>query len=128
MVWNIGTYDILEGNYWKGKLHIGMAGKKLQGEFLLSKDTRKGGAWVLEKVGDAANPIAASENDASALSARSMTEIAQASDRQWKSNRWAPTKDSGTKPRASILGGRAARRASQSARGIRRTHAVQAGT
>src|SRR3954469_22095249 len=51
MVWDIGTYDILEGNYWKGKLHIGIAGKKLHGEFLLNKDTRKGAnAWVLEKL------------------------------------------------------------------------------
>src|SRR5205085_3695987 len=32
MVWDIGTYEILEGNYWKGRLSIYLAGKKLKGE------------------------------------------------------------------------------------------------
>jgi DNA ligase D-like protein (predicted 3'-phosphoesterase) len=30
MVWDIGSYEIVEGNYWKGNLHISIKGKKLK--------------------------------------------------------------------------------------------------
>src|SRR2546430_2277842 len=29
MVWDIGTYEIVEGNYWKGNLNVSLKGKKL---------------------------------------------------------------------------------------------------
>src|SRR5207302_1874864 len=32
MVWDIGTYELLEGNYWKGYLHLFFGGTKLKGE------------------------------------------------------------------------------------------------
>src|SRR4030081_1703767 len=67
MVWDIGTYEVIEGNYWKGTLQIHLAGKKLKGEWLLRKDRQKGGnAWMLEKVAAAIKPISAREDDASA--------------------------------------------------------------
>jgi bifunctional non-homologous end joining protein LigD len=37
MVWDIGTYEIIEGNYYKGRLQIYLTGKKLNGEWLLEK-------------------------------------------------------------------------------------------
>src|SRR5206468_971425 len=42
MVWDIGTYEVIEGNYWKGNLHISLKGKKLKGEWSLSRDRVKG--------------------------------------------------------------------------------------
>src|SRR4029079_7177214 len=35
MVWDIGGYDIIEGNYWKGDLRVALSGKKLAGTWQL---------------------------------------------------------------------------------------------
>ena len=35
MVWDIGAYELIDGNYWKGKLHIAVNGKKLKGNGFL---------------------------------------------------------------------------------------------
>jgi bifunctional non-homologous end joining protein LigD len=84
MVWDIGTYDIVEGNYYKGHLHIHLEGKKLKGEWLLDKDLSKGeGAWTLRKAGKAHTPVA----DTSALTGRTLEQIAAAKDSVWHSNR-----------------------------------------
>ena len=32
MVWDIGTYELIEGNYYKGRLHLHLEGTKLKGE------------------------------------------------------------------------------------------------
>src|SRR5438105_5812662 len=37
MVWDIGTYEVLEGNYWKGALSVFLAGKKLNGAWSLQR-------------------------------------------------------------------------------------------
>src|SRR5207248_8630167 len=37
MVWDIGTSEVVEGNYWKGRLSIFLSGKKLKGEWLLER-------------------------------------------------------------------------------------------
>src|SRR5437764_8830783 len=58
MVWDIGTYEVIEGNYWKGTLHVALAGKKLKGEWWLRRDRGKGqNAWVLEKAEPAMKAI-----------------------------------------------------------------------
>lgn len=88
MVWDIGTYEIVEGNYWKGNLHVAFAGKKLKGEWLLSRDAAKGPkAWVIEKIGDDATNISKKKDDRSALTGRTMEQIAAARDAVWHSNR-----------------------------------------
>jgi bifunctional non-homologous end joining protein LigD len=88
MVWDIGTYEIVEGNYWKGNLHISLRGKKLKGEWSLRRDRAKGEtAWVLEKIGSDMKPISAKKDDQSALTGRTIAEIAEASDATWHSNR-----------------------------------------
>jgi bifunctional non-homologous end joining protein LigD len=88
MVWDIGTYEVVEGNYWKGNLHISLKGKKLKGEWSLSRDRGKGEtAWILEKVGQATRPISARRDDASAVTGRTMAQIAAARDATWHSNR-----------------------------------------
>jgi bifunctional non-homologous end joining protein LigD len=88
MVWDIGTYEIVEGNYWKGNLEISLKGKKLKGQWSLRRDRSKGEtAWILEKVGSAMKQIPVSNDDRSALGERTMTQIAQARDAVWQSNR-----------------------------------------
>jgi bifunctional non-homologous end joining protein LigD len=95
MVWDIGTYEIVEGNYWKGTLGISLAGKKLKGEWMLQRDPQKGeNAWILEKVDQPMKAISAKAEDQSALTTRTMEQIAQAKDATWQSNRPpAPTID-----------------------------------
>jgi bifunctional non-homologous end joining protein LigD len=88
MVWDIGTYEVIEGNYWKGSLHVSLKGKKLKGEWSLSRDRAKSGAaWILEKVGHSAKPVSARKDDSSALTGRTMAQIAAARDATWHSNR-----------------------------------------
>ena len=38
MVWDIGTYELVEGNYYKGDLQLHLQGKKLKGDWHLTKD------------------------------------------------------------------------------------------
>ena len=88
MVWDVGTYEIVEGNYWKGNLELSLKGKKLQGEWSLRRDHSKGEtAWILEKIGSAMKPISGSKDDRSALSRRTMTDIAESRDAVWQTNR-----------------------------------------
>ena len=54
MVWDIGTYELIDGNYWKGKLHISVNGKKLKGEWVFVKGHEENGkenTWYLIKTG-----------------------------------------------------------------------------
>ena len=90
MVWDIGTYELIDGNYWQGKLHIFLSGKKLNGEWVLVKDASRDGkdnVWYCIKAGASIAPPSANEEDSSALSGRSMDEIAGAADAVWHSNR-----------------------------------------
>jgi bifunctional non-homologous end joining protein LigD len=89
MVWDIGTYEILEGNYWKGFISIFLAGKKLKGEWTVqrieSEDEKT--KWLLRKTNGNAKPISAKRDDASALTGRSMQKIAGDKSAVWESNR-----------------------------------------
>jgi bifunctional non-homologous end joining protein LigD len=89
MVWDIGTYEVVEGSYWKGNLEIALKGKKLKGQWSLRRDRGKGAtAWILEKSGSAMKPLPAKKDDESAISKRTMAQIAEAQDAVWQSNRW----------------------------------------
>jgi len=90
MVWDIGTYELIDGNYWQGKLHIFLNGKKLKGEWVLVKDSgrnREDNVWYCIKAAASMPRPSVKEEDASALSGRSMDEIAGAADAVWHSNR-----------------------------------------
>jgi bifunctional non-homologous end joining protein LigD len=92
MVWDIGTYELLDGNYWKGKLHVFLTGKKLKGEWVLVKSGDSNGkrnSWLWIKAGSSTPGLSPKELDSSALTGRSLEEIAQASDAVWHSNRRA---------------------------------------
>ena len=59
MVWDAGTYDVMDGNYWKGYLRIFLRGKKLKGEWTLNRiEERDGKArWLITKTGAAMKPV-----------------------------------------------------------------------
>jgi len=86
MVWDIGTYEILDGNYWKGRLEIFLSGSKLRGEWLLEK--MEDGAkprWLITKKGPSVRLATAAESE-SAVSGRTMEQIVAARDAVWDSN------------------------------------------
>ncbi|HEY2990597.1 MAG TPA: non-homologous end-joining DNA ligase [Candidatus Binatia bacterium] len=90
MVWDIGAYEIMDGNYWKGKMHIFFSGSKLKGEWVLVRKDESDGkkqSWLWIKAGTGMKPPPANKEDSSALTARSMAEIAAAQDAVWHSNR-----------------------------------------
>ncbi len=90
MVWDTGSYELIDGNYWSGKLHLFLHGKKLTGEWVLVKgeDRKgKGNVWYLIKSRSAMKRPSAQEEDSSALTSRSMERIAKAEDAVWHSNR-----------------------------------------
>ena len=43
MVWDLGTYEVIEGNYWKGRLSVFLSGKKLKGEWTLERTANDNG-------------------------------------------------------------------------------------
>jgi hypothetical protein len=40
MVWDIGTYQLISGDYRKGYLHFFLSGRKLKGEWQLIRAAR----------------------------------------------------------------------------------------
>ena len=89
LVWDIGTYEVLEGNYWKGFLSIFLTGKKLKGEWNLqripSEDQKV--KWLITTTGKPARKISAKAEDISAVSGKTMDEIAGKGAAVWGSDR-----------------------------------------
>lgn len=93
MVWDIGTYELIDGNYYKGKLHLFLQGSKLKGEWLLQRDAAKGErGWLMTKIAPAVRRPAARKEDLSALTQRTMAQIAADKSAEWQSNRPAAGK------------------------------------
>ena len=95
MVWDTGNYAVMGGKPLRaleqGKLHLKLAGTKLKGEWTLVRmrpraDTART-QWLMLKSGGDLRPISARADDRSALSGRSLKQIASAGGPQWKSNR-----------------------------------------
>ena len=97
MVWDNGTYEVSGDDplkAWKeGKLHLLLRGKKLIGEWTLvrMRGSEKSGRpqWLLIKSGKDAPPISRTRDDQSAVSRRTMKQIATQNERQWQSDRLA---------------------------------------
>jgi bifunctional non-homologous end joining protein LigD len=93
MVWDIGTYELIEGNYYKGFLRFYLNGTKLKGEWTLQrfagrKDERDSrDKWHLIKTTKNTRAISKKRDDESALTKRTMIQIASAADAVWQSNR-----------------------------------------
>lgn len=87
MVWDIGTYDVVGGNYWKGDLKLWLSGKKLSGEwhiFRIKTEDEKP-AWLISKAGESTKSVTAKHEKTSILSGRTMEQIAEAKDAVWQS-------------------------------------------
>ena len=81
MVWDIGTYELIDGNYWKGKLHISVDGKKLKGEWVFVKGHEENGkdnTWYLIKTGASMARLSERKENSSALTGRTLEQIAKA--------------------------------------------------
>jgi bifunctional non-homologous end joining protein LigD len=116
MVWDIGTFDTMAGHYWKGFWKVYLTGKKLRGEWTLQKvdDNGEKPRWVLTKTGANHKPISATLDDSSALSKRTMAQIAGDNDAQWDSTKPASeAKTSRADQRAAKRGGRTPTRATR---------------
>ena len=93
MVWDIGTYELIEGNYYKGMLRFYLTGTKLKGEWTLkrfgnAKDERdQRNKWHLIKTDRNTRAVTDKRDDQSALTKRTMTQIATAADAVWQSHR-----------------------------------------
>jgi len=88
MVWDIGTYDLVEGNYYRGFVRVHLAGAKLKGEWTLERiREEEGNKWRLIKTEKDARAISAKRDDESALTRRTMEQIRIARDAEWQSNR-----------------------------------------
>jgi bifunctional non-homologous end joining protein LigD len=93
MVWDIGTYELIEGNYYKGMLRFYLNGTKLKGEWTIKRfangkeeqDARD--KWHLIKTDRNTRAISVRRDDQSALTKRTMKQIALAADARWESNR-----------------------------------------
>src|SRR6267143_799194 len=87
MVWDRGTFEPLSKAPLKelksGKLHFVANGSKLKGEWYLVR-LRDEKQWLLIKAGEDMNPVSKKLDDTSALSGKSMQELAKG-DRVWQS-------------------------------------------
>ena len=87
MVWDIGTYDIIGGNYWKGDLKLWLSGKKLKGEWhifrIKSPDDKP--VWLIQKAKEPAKVITEKQEQTSVITGRTMEQIAKANDAVWRS-------------------------------------------
>jgi len=101
MVWDIGTFEVSGGNPSKalaeGKLHLTLHGKKLKSEWTLVRMSRfaeRGKEpWLLMKSGEDTETLSPQREDQSALTGRSLKQIARDDAAQWQSNRAAdPTR------------------------------------
>jgi bifunctional non-homologous end joining protein LigD len=88
MVWDIGSYELIEGNYYKGFLRLHLTGKKLKGEWILTHcghDEKN--KWYLIKADEDLPSIPPRKENSSAISGHTMDEIAASSNAVWQSNR-----------------------------------------
>lgn len=93
MVWDIGTYELIEGNYYKGFLRFYLNGSKLKGEWTLKRfaaaknESDQRDKWHLIKTDHNTRAISKARDDQSALTKRTMKQIATAGNAVWQSNR-----------------------------------------
>jgi bifunctional non-homologous end joining protein LigD len=101
MVWDIGTYDVIDGNYWKGDLKVWLSGKKLTGEwhiFRLKSGSEDKPVWLIRKSGEAAAALTTKQENTSVLSRRTMEQIARAKGSVWHGKGEAQTGKKRRKP------------------------------
>ncbi len=78
MVWDIGTYELIEGSLKRGYLHFHLSGNKLKGEWQLIRGSIGGDrrqAWFLGKVTSSMRPPSKKKEDQSSITGRTMEQI-----------------------------------------------------
>src|SRR5712691_12749173 len=97
MVWDRGTYYVYGEQPAKslreGKLHLVLAGEKVQGEWTLVRIRGRDGEknqWLILKTGGSAKPPSKKLEDQSVKTGRTMKQIAEERDTEWESNRSEP--------------------------------------
>jgi bifunctional non-homologous end joining protein LigD len=95
MVWDYGTFQTPSQSPAKdlagGKLHFTLQGKKLSGEWYLVRLKKDDKQWLLIRGGDDMKPISKKQDDTSALSGKTMENLAN-SKKIWHSNTAASTR------------------------------------
>lgn len=89
MVWDIGTYELIEGNYYRGRMRVQLSGRKLKGEWMLEKQESEDGekqVWLLKRMGTQGK-VKAETAARSAVSGRTMEEIKADKGAVWQNNR-----------------------------------------
>ncbi|MEO7508323.1 MAG: DNA polymerase ligase N-terminal domain-containing protein, partial [Pyrinomonadaceae bacterium] len=85
MVWDRGTYEIVEGKLEDGKLHLLMNGDKLKGEWALQKwRGEEDNRWLLFKAKERTRPLSKKRDDESVKTGRTMKQIAKDADAVWE--------------------------------------------
>src|SRR3989441_3177451 len=94
MVWDRGKYYVYGEQPLKslreGKLHLVLAGEKAQGEWTLVRIRGRDGEknqWLILKTGGSAKPPSKKLEDQSVKTGRTMKQIADERDAEWRSNR-----------------------------------------
>ena len=85
MVWDIGTYEVIDGNWHKGDLKLWLNGKKLKGQwhiFRIKSEENKP-VWLITKSGKPMKALTAKQEETSILTKRTMEKIAADNDAQW---------------------------------------------
>ena len=97
MVWDRGAYYVYGEQPLKslreGKLHLVLAGEKAQGEWTLVRIRGRDGEknqWLILKTGASVKPPSKKAEDQSVKTGRTMKQIAEERDAEWKSNRSEP--------------------------------------
>src|SRR5690606_14041178 len=79
MVWDQGTFETTKNTSThdldSGKLHFALHGKKLEGEWYLVR-LRDENQWLLIRGGNSMRPVSKKSDDTSALSGKSMKQLA----------------------------------------------------
>jgi bifunctional non-homologous end joining protein LigD len=91
MVWDQGTYDTEShkptAEYYNGKLILDLQGEKLNGRWVLVKDSRDDKRWYLMMDKGTKVKIPKTRLDRSVISKRTLDQISKAADKEWQSNR-----------------------------------------
>src|SRR5213595_520362 len=94
MLWDRGKYFVYGEQPLKslrdGKLHLVLEGEKTNGEWTLVRIRGRDGEknqWLILKTGSSAKPLSKKREDESVKTGRTMKQIAEDRDVEWKSNR-----------------------------------------
>ncbi len=87
MVWDYGTYSVDHkkpyADYKKGRITVNLKGKKLQGRWILVRDSYEPKRWFMMKGREAKILVTGKALELSARTHRSLSEIAKANDAIW---------------------------------------------